>query len=329
MAASTIHNLFEFDGEYKTKLDFAKVGSSKVAELMALEVLLVDEFSMLDIKCYEGIEIVLSMIDHNRRPDVRTSDTFGLMHFILFGDFKQLPPASSEAPFIIIPRVTETFDFRCLRQNRRVVQDKERQAELDSFHDVLTDISFGHASSAVRQFLIDAYVRGAKIGNAENADFEGNTSVFTKRRYRNRWNKIMTRRVSKKHNHSIKIKAKVRARGTRSQHWYAESRVQMLRKRCRTQSLWNLHLAGDWHHASETMPLGAKPHMMRCMLNSNLAVDQRFANGTQGRLLQWHPGATESKRKALPAYCPDLLARFCKDATDACYALSEFAKTPP
>ena len=101
----------------------------------------------------------------------------------------------------------------------------------------------------------------------------------------------MTRRVSKKHNHStvdgrlsaffargaadvralrsfarIKIKAKVRARGTRSQHWYPESRVQILRKKCRTQSLWNLLLAGDWHFNSETMPLGSKPHMMRVML---------------------------------------------------------------
>ena len=108
----------------------------------------------------------------------------------------------------------------------------------------------------------------------------------------------------------------------------------MLRKKCRTQSLWNLHLAGDWHVGSETMPLGASSHMMRVMLISNLAVDQvtfialrppslshireephalqRFANGTQGRLLQWHPAANESKRRALPAYCPDLLARFCK-----------------
>ena len=66
----------------------------------------------------------------------------------------------------------------------------------------------------------------------------------------------------------------VRARGSRSQQWYAESRAQMLRKKCRTQSLWNLHLAGDWHVGSETMPLGASSHMMRVMLISNLAVDQ-------------------------------------------------------
>ena len=51
------------------------------------------------------------------------------------------------------------------------------------------------------------------------------------------------------------------------------------------------------------------------MLISNLAVDQRFANGTTGRLLHWHPGATENKRRTLPAYCPDLLARFCKESS--------------
>ena len=35
----------------------------------------------------------------------------------------------------------------------------------------------------------------------------------------------------------------------------------------------------------------------------------------EGRLLQWHPGATENKRRAIPAYNPDLLARFCKDSS--------------
>ena len=38
-------------------------------------------------------------------------------------------------------------------------------------------------------------------------------------------------------------------------------------------------MAGDWHHSAETMPTGSRPHMMRVMLISNLAVDQRFANG--------------------------------------------------
>ena len=64
----------------------------------------------------------------------------------------------------------------------------------------------------------------------------------------------------------------------------------------------------------ETIARG-QPHLMRVMLISNIAVDERFANGTQGRLLHWHPGATESKRRALPAYCSDLLARFCKESS--------------
>ena len=54
---------------------------------------------------------------------------------------------------------------------------------------------------------------------------------------------------------------------------------------------------------------------MRVMLISNIAVDERVANGTQGRLLHWHPGATESQRRALPTYCSDLLAVFCKESS--------------
>ena len=60
---------------------------------------------------------------------------------------KQLPPASSEAPWIVLPCVHETFDFRVLRQNRRVVQEQGREAELENFHQVLSDISMGIASN--------------------------------------------------------------------------------------------------------------------------------------------------------------------------------------
>ena len=40
----------------------------------------------------------------------------------------------------------------------------------------------------------------------------------------------------------------------------------------------------------------------KVMMIQNIAVDERFANGTQGRLLHWYPAATENIRKALPAY---------------------------
>ena len=118
------------------------------------------------------------------------------------GDFKQLPPATSRAPFIVHPRVTADFAFRCLRENRRVVSDDSRRDELNQFHKVLTDISLGQDTNDVRSFIIDAYIRGFKVGCAENVNFEGSTAVFTRRRYRDKWNRTVVRRVAKKHNHS-------------------------------------------------------------------------------------------------------------------------------
>lgn len=107
------------------------------------------------------------------------------------------------------------------------------------------------------------------------------------------------------------------------------------------QSSWLLHLAGDHHQNFETKPLLHGQHMMRCMLTANLALDracvvdssavvvrqelakeesnkkqdQRFANGTQGRLLHWSPSdaAVEGSKKAVPASHPGLCARFVKE----------------
>ena len=190
-------------------------------------------------------------------------------------DFKQLPPATSKPPFIVLPSVYERFDFRVLRQNRRVVTDLARREEIETFHQVLADISWGRDTPAVRAFIVQAYVRGATVGRAEDAELEGSTAVFTKRRYRDKWNRTIVRRVAKTHNHAIKIRGKVRARGARGQQWYSDAKTQFVRKKARTANLWLLQLAGDWHPSMETMPLPARPHMMRVMLVSNLAVDQR------------------------------------------------------
>ena len=75
----------------------------------------------------------------------------------------------------------EKFDFRVLRENRRAVGDAH---ELDEFHRVLADVSWGEATQRVRDFVVSACVRGASTGGADRTELEGNTSVFTKRRCR-------------------------------------------------------------------------------------------------------------------------------------------------
>ena len=86
-----------------------------------------------------------------------------------------------------------------------------------------------------------------------------------------------------------------------------------MRRNSRTQSLFLLHMAGDFHPEHETGSPSPRPHMMRTMLVSNLAVQERFANGTQGRLMFWHP-TTCTKGKSLYSSNPELLARFVKDS---------------
>ena len=74
-------------------LDVAKLGHPHVQSVMELEVLFVDAVSMIDDDCWSVISELCSVIDHSKRPHARSADAFGNIHVLLFGDFKQLPPA--------------------------------------------------------------------------------------------------------------------------------------------------------------------------------------------------------------------------------------------
>ena len=200
---------------------------------------------MIDVDCWKAVEQAFSVIDHTKRPQERGGDAFGELHVLLFGDFKQLPPATSKPPFIVIESVFNTFEFRVLRENRRVTVDAERATESEEFHAVLNDVALGQASERVKHFVIKAYVRGANVGCAEKTDFEGSTSVFTKRRYRDRWNRTVVRRIANTRNHTLKIKGRVRHRGARGNGWFNEQKTLLVRRKARTQSLFNLQIAGD------------------------------------------------------------------------------------
>ena len=114
------------------------------------------------------------------------------------GDFKQLPPATSKQPFICHTSVYNQLDFRVLRENRRVRIDDDRSKESEAFHSALSNVAEGLVTADVMRLVVEAYVRGAPVGCAEKAEVEGSTSVFTKRRYRDRWNRTLVRRIIRK-----------------------------------------------------------------------------------------------------------------------------------
>ena len=63
---------------------------------------------MMDVDAFQSIAGVLSDADAARRGGVGAGsrvDAFGNVHLLMFGDFKQLPPATGKAPFIVLPLV--------------------------------------------------------------------------------------------------------------------------------------------------------------------------------------------------------------------------------
>ena len=309
--ASTFHHMFGMDSEMQSKLDFTDAGNAKVQNLLVMKVFQFDEISMVDTDCWWQLESIFETLRKARGViGTNVQDCFGDVHVLLFGDFKQLPPATGQPPFIVLHPVHQNFDFEELVENRRVTEDPNRTAELENFHAVLSDISLGEASQRAEEFVIQAYVAGAGM-KASTVEFEGHTAVFAKRRYKDDqcgWNSLITRRLAKRSNHSLRITGQCRAKGTRGQ-FYQKARVKAIRKRTRSAAPWNLHLAGDWNGECVQRDPSAAPHLMRVMLVSNLDVENKKANGSQGRLLHWWPASVDG-RKPLEAGFPNLHVRF-------------------
>ena len=95
VAASTLHSLFDLGANNESKLDFTK-RHEKVVALLRTAILLLDEVSMIDCDIFEALAKQLGIADHTRRGTDAGADEYGEVHLMLFGDFKQLPPATSE-----------------------------------------------------------------------------------------------------------------------------------------------------------------------------------------------------------------------------------------
>ena len=78
--------------------------------------------------------------------------------------------------------------------------------------------SVSHCRS--EEFMVEAYVKGARCGNAQHAELEGSTAVFSRRRFRDKWNRTIVRRLARTRNHTARVKARVRARGVTGQQFF-------------------------------------------------------------------------------------------------------------
>ena len=99
VGASTLHNMFDFDATYESKLDFSRPATDKVAALLSLQVLFfIDEVSMLDVDIWEAMTKLLGIADHARHGNKFLEDS-------------DQCPASSEFKLAILEsRVTMDFN---------------------------------------------------------------------------------------------------------------------------------------------------------------------------------------------------------------------------
>ena len=144
----------------------------------------------------------------------------------------------------MLPSVRDTFRFVVMRQNRRVLPgDGSRNSEIEEFHAVLNDVAHCSPTPKVAEFLIQAYGKGA-LTSAKRVEYEGNTSIFTKRRYRDAWNRSVMQRLAKQYPHALTIEACCRASYAKDARWFGQKRNKWIRSKVRTQAPWKLQLAG-------------------------------------------------------------------------------------
>lgn len=221
------------------------------------------------------------------------------MHIIIAMDLKQLPPATNLPIFLTRPDVQQAFRFMTLRENRRVVDGGVGRAlELQNYHDVLTDVSLGQVTDRVRNFFIEKFCEGAGM-TGDNEPFEGSNCICAKRRYRDRFNRKVVRRLGKDR-HRLNIKGKCRPRDARGKYmadkgWLEEGAESLIKKRVKPKALWALPLAGDW----DIDQLGRKKHYMPVMLTQNVDIPNGFANGTQGSITRWYPQSVGTRKRSM------------------------------
>ena len=137
----TLHSFLGI-GLGKENIDalFKKICIFKKYEMLKnLDLLIIDEISMLNIELFEKIDLLFKRIRRNSR-------FFGGLQVILSGDFLQLPPVLCDK-FIFSSKLWNDLNFKTI-----YLQEIVRQSELQ-FVRILKDIRIQNITEDVKNFL--------------------------------------------------------------------------------------------------------------------------------------------------------------------------------
>ena len=165
----TLHLFLCMSGDYEARIDDQP---ELIAELEETVGILIDEFGMVDVKCFHILERICCT--YPLRIDLRKKDAlpfFGYRSLKLVGDLFQVPPASGHPPLVVHPYFQTKCEFGVLQENRRQEKNPSYGKLLDcikkggglAWDKVGAESCSGKIKDEVTQFFVNAYVRGFNI----------------------------------------------------------------------------------------------------------------------------------------------------------------------
>ena len=279
IAGSTLHNLtmMSLDGVSTLSQDVERLKS-----WCETSGLLLDESFM--ISCETGDQLLQVCQEYPLRADLRakfgapTMRCTGYRHLLVFGDIRQLPPASGSRPWWSTKLFLDMFEIFVLREDRRHEKDADmrRLKELLAWggsepnKNKLCADEVRSVDPQAAEFVLEGYLRGVGL-TGENVDLEVGTAFFPRRMDVKHWNAGCVRQIEKKYNDEVE------ALDVIGYDWKAS-------KAGKPQSTQTRRLQGI--QSPQVLQLRTcQSHRQRVMLLQNQNPKAGWANGTRARLL--------------------------------------------
>ena len=167
----TIHSFFQLPfapfvpgGNYQQDKKYS-IRKEKLKLIRSLDLLVIDEISMVRADLLDAVDDMLRKIRHNQQP-------FGGVQLLLIGDLQQLSPVVKDEEWTMLSQYYETpffFSSLALKRSNFVTVELEkvyRQSD-EAFISLLNSIREGRADAQVLQRLNQRYVPGFKADKSE------------------------------------------------------------------------------------------------------------------------------------------------------------------